>query len=674
MFVLLYSLSAVLLSLVPLAWPSGLFIMILAIGPVFYAAFNYPQRVYLFMIVLAVLLEVMDTLLLARDIPGTLLLIAIMAVSIGLLSNMAHNLLHSRLRVERALTQSEDRYRSFVLHFQGLAYQAGLDLRPVFFHGPVQDLTGYPAEDFITGKLQWDDLILPEDRQLVTGSRAALLEKANFSSERDYRIQRKDGQIRWIHEMIQNMVDENNRVTGIQASLLDITASKQTEQALRENEQRYRGLFESMQEGFALNEPMRDEAGRVVNFRVLDANPAIERIFASAGSSLTGRTISELFPTVYQEWLTVYQDVLETGQARRVNGYLEQLNKFLEVIFFRPWPGQVATIAMDITARKQIENALQESQAHFRSMFENSPISLWDEDLSHIKRMVDERKARGVRDFHTYLHDHPEEIARFSRALVVNDVNQASLRLMRERSKEDLLKSIRTVLGSYTSGGLIEAICAIAEGKTNFVWEGPNDLLDGEERYHRITWAVTPGNERTYARVIVAIEDVTESRHVQEALLFLSSHDTLTGLFNRAFFDAEMERLKISRLFPISIFFVDMDGLKSVNDTLGHAVGDDLLRRAAVLLRSAFRAEDVVARIGGDEFGVLLPGASQEVALEAMRRIRRQMEMQNTSQNGPPVRFSVGIATADHGDDLAEVLRQADEDMYINKLKRGNVR
>ena len=165
---------------------------------------------------------------------------------------------------------------------------------------------------------------------------------------------------------------------------------------------------------------------------------------------------------------------------------------------------------------------------------------------------------------------------------------------------------------------------------------------------------------------MVVFRDVTERRQAEEKLRYLSTHDILTGLYNRAYFEEEVLRLERGRHFPVSVIMSDVDGFKLINDTEGHAAGDTVLRDAAYVLKSAFRGEDVVTRFGGDEFAILLPGTDDEAVAEAMARLRHGMAAYNALHSSRPLTISLGSATAQTGP-LADALKEADRRMYQEK-------
>ena len=163
----------------------------------------------------------------------------------------------------------------------------------------------------------------------------------------------------------------------------------------------------------------------------------------------------------------------------------------------------------------------------------------------------------------------------------------------------------------------------------------------------------------------IAIENARLYAEVKQ----LAITDVLTGLFNRLFFEAELARLELGRDFPISIIVGDVDNLKITNDTLGHAAGDDLLRAIAQIMQETFRAGDIIARIGGDEFAVLLPKTDATMAGQMVSRICAKLAEYNAKYPSLPIQLSVGTATAEQGK-LSPVLAIADQRMYDEKARR----
>jgi diguanylate cyclase (GGDEF)-like protein/PAS domain S-box-containing protein/putative nucleotidyltransferase with HDIG domain len=174
--------------------------------------------------------------------------------------------------------------------------------------------------------------------------------------------------------------------------------------------------------------------------------------------------------------------------------------------------------------------------------------------------------------------------------------------------------------------------------------------------------------QREVCRAVVS--DITVRRQAEEELRRLSTHDALTGAYSRNFFVEEMERVERGRRYPVSIVMADVDGLTEVNDRDGHAAGDALLRLVAQVLTDAFRSEDVIARMGGDEFAVLLPATGVTAADASLRRVRQVIEESNATHTGTPICLSLGVSTAEHPAPLSVVLRDADANMYRDKRGR----
>lgn len=181
---------------------------------------------------------------------------------------------------------------------------------------------------------------------------------------------------------------------------------------------------------------------------------------------------------------------------------------------------------------------------------------------------------------------------------------------------------------------------------------------------------ITRGKWRGREVFYIISRDVTERKKTEARLEYMSSHDLLTGLYNRNFFETELQRLQNSRSFPITILIADVDGLKMVNDTLGHPAGDSLLKASAQIFSSSFRPEDIVARIGGDEFCVLLPNTDKSAGELILQRVMDNINQYNKNNKDLPIALSIGIATGIKEQSLNKVFMEADYSMYHVKEEK----
>jgi two-component system, cell cycle response regulator len=181
---------------------------------------------------------------------------------------------------------------------------------------------------------------------------------------------------------------------------------------------------------------------------------------------------------------------------------------------------------------------------------------------------------------------------------------------------------------------------------------------------------IWPFSDHGETKLCLNIDDITDKKNDEYKLRYQATHDKLTGLYNRTYFEEELYRVSIGRNFPVSIVIADVDRLKLVNDRYGHEAGDHLIRKAAQHLKEAFRAEDVVARIGGDEFCVILPGVTGEVALECICRSSQTSHVLTVDGTGIDLAFSFGCATAERPGQVKETLKLADSRMYQQKTAR----
>ncbi len=150
----------------------------------------------------------------------------------------------------------------------------------------------------------------------------------------------------------------------------------------------------------------------------------------------------------------------------------------------------------------------------------------------------------------------------------------------------------------------------------------------------------------------------------------LSCKDKLTGLYNKSFLDEEIARLDTKRQLPISVIMGDINGLKLINDAFGHSMGDNVLKKSAKIMMSSFRAEDIISRVGGDEFVVILPKTTEAIALSIVDRIKTKCE--NNPLDFIKLSISFGVATKEAASvNIGDVLKKAEERMYFKKLKES---
>ena len=170
---------------------------------------------------------------------------------------------------------------------------------------------------------------------------------------------------------------------------------------------------------------------------------------------------------------------------------------------------------------------------------------------------------------------------------------------------------------------------------------------------------------------IPAIRDITDKFEKRERIEYLSFHDQLTGLYNRRFYEEELKRLSTDRNLPLTLVIADVNGLKLTNDAFGHAAGDNLLRKLASILKEVCRQDDIVARIGGDEFILLLPRTDAAEAERIIHRISQAILRQKKELVILSASFGWATQTA-VGREMQDVFKEAEDNMYRNKLSESD--
>lgn len=210
--------------------------------------------------------------------------------------------------------------------------------------------------------------------------------------------------------------------------------------------------------------------------------------------------------------------------------------------------------------------------------------------------------------------------------------------------------------------------------ETGNIIELANDTIliskDGTQRHIEDSAAPIMGKNSNINGVVLVFRDVTEEKERQAKIQYLSFHDQLTGLNNRRFFEDELRRIDTTSNLPITLVMIDVNGLKLTNDAFGHLLGDKLLQRVAEILRKECRNEDIIARIGGDEFVILLPKTSSEEAERFLNRINAVITQEKI--NSMSVSVSYGWETKrETEEDLSSIFKKAEDYMYRRKLSES---
>ena len=210
-----------------------------------------------------------------------------------------------------------------------------------------------------------------------------------------------------------------------------------------------------------------------------------------------------------------------------------------------------------------------------------------------------------------------------------------------------------------------------------------NKLVRGEEvkkevtRYDKVgnsIECIVQGNpvivDSEMIGAYVTYNDITERKKQEEEVRYVSFHDNLTDLYNREFLETEIERFNVERQLPLSMIMIDLNGLKMINDTYGHKIGDKLLIKTAEMLNNIFRKEDIIARWGGDEFVILLNQTAEEVTIKLANRIKKlEVEVKVSKSEKIPLSIAVGYSVKnDKTSDIHNLFQEAEDMMYRDKL------
>jgi diguanylate cyclase (GGDEF)-like protein/PAS domain S-box-containing protein len=543
-----------------------------------------------------------------------------------------------RRRAEEALRQSEERYRTILENIEDGYYEVDLAGKYTFFNDSMCRIYGYSREEFmgISYRRYTDQETAKEAFQAYNRVYRTGEPGRGF----DHEIIRKDGTKGFIEASISLIKDSSGKPIGFRGIVRDITERKKAEEGLRQSEEKYRTILTNIEEGYY----EADLAGSFTFF-----NDSMCRILGYPKEELMGMnnrqyTDRENAKRLFQAFHRVYT----TGEPGR--GFDNELirkdgtKRYVEASISLKKdsagrPVGFRGIVRDITERKRFEKVLQQERETFFSILQKEPYG-----------------ALLINTDETFLYVNPEftVITGYTREDVPN-------------GREWFRKAYPDPEYRHKVIATWKADIAPRKG-VDRVWSVVCKNGQIKEIEFRLTF-VDDG------RIIVMLSDVTERKRTEEELAYRATHDLLTGLPNRMLFK---DRFSVAMAQAqrahkkLAVVFLDMDRFKEVNDTLGHHVGDRLLCAVGNRLTEFVRKTDTVARIGGDEFLLLLAEIDRVEDATAIARKAVESIQDHFVVNGHEIFITASMGIAfypDDGNEVDTLVNRADKVMYSDKQK-----
>jgi PAS domain S-box-containing protein len=411
-------------------------------------------------------------------------------------------------QVQDKLAQAERRYTQLVEHASDGIVITDESLRLIDVNSAACRITGYTREELLSrtvaSLIPAGDLgVQPLQIEAVRAGRSVVTER---------QIRRKDGSVLTV-EVSARAFEEG----GVQAIVRDVSMRHEAEQALRESEERFRLLYQYL----PLAYHSLSEHGIIV--MVNDAWLALTGL--SRGQAVGRRFTDLLSPESIDVYESRFSRAIVGADVHDIELTLVCGDRTPIMVLLDGRRGQdecgqirIHCALHDVTAAREADARLRESEERYRTLFADSPISLWEEDFSGIKRYLDHLRALGVTDLDEHFTANPDELADCVESVKVVDVNRATLALYGAESRSQLFAGLDRIIGDDGREVFRHSILALSNGARSWKSEGLNYTLNGDPIRLALQWSVAPDTEGTWSRVLVSAMDVTERTRVENAL------------------------------------------------------------------------------------------------------------------------------------------------------------
>ncbi|MHA2247740.1 MAG: sensor histidine kinase [Candidatus Hodarchaeales archaeon] len=419
-----------------------------------------------------------------------------------------------RKKVEEDLVKTKTRLEYLLKSSPAVIYtcEPWGDFPATFMSENVKETTGFEVHEFVYNPSFWISGIHPDDRQRAVDNFKDIVQKKHYS--KTYRFKHKNGSYHWMLDEATVILDEQGNPIETVGYWTDITERKEAEEALKESEEKFRLFFESAPISIATSS---------LDGYTFTMNQKTFEIMGYTEEELRTIDLKDTYVNP-QKRNEVLQKLMSSGSLKdcEVKRRRKDGSEFIAVlnaqIIEKGGEKIILSTMQDITQQKIAEEKLQKSEQRFRTLFNESPISLWEEDFSEVKQYIENLILQGIRDLRDYLDNHPQEVIKLSNMVKIVDVNSETLKLYKINQKEDLLKSLSIVFGKESFSILKEEIIALAEGQTMFESEAINYTLTGDRMHVLLRMNVVLGFEKTLSKILVSIIDITKLRESEERL------------------------------------------------------------------------------------------------------------------------------------------------------------